>query len=65
MMFKGFRAWAPAVTAVLSVLAAATPVGAQVVPDDATRNMAMGDSIAAGFKAQPATNGYALLPTHA
>jgi lysophospholipase L1-like esterase len=34
---------------------------AQVVADDATRYMALGDSIAAGFKAQPATNGYAFL----
>jgi lysophospholipase L1-like esterase len=30
-------------------------------PDDATRYLAMGDSIAAGYKAQPATRGYPFL----
>ena len=33
----------------------------QQLADDATRYMAMGDSLAAGFKAQPATQGYAFL----
>ncbi len=44
---------------VLSMVAA--PASAQVIAADATRYMAMGDSIAAGFKAQPATNGYAFV----
>lgn len=60
-MFKGVRA--SALASIVLFLAAATtaPARAQVVADDATRYMAMGDSIAAGFKAQPATNGYAFL----
>lgn len=33
----------------------------QQFADDATRYMALGDSIAAGYKAMPATNGYAFL----
>jgi lysophospholipase L1-like esterase len=44
---------------VLSMVAA--PASAQVIAADATRYMALGDSIAAGYKAQPATNGYAFL----
>jgi lysophospholipase L1-like esterase len=59
-MSKGFRASAFALMFLLMV-AASAPATAQVVADDATRYMAMGDSIAAGFKAQPATNGYAFL----
>jgi lysophospholipase L1-like esterase len=60
-MSKGVRA--SALASIVLFLAAATtaPARAQVVADDATRYMAMGDSIAAGFKAQPATNGYAFL----
>jgi lysophospholipase L1-like esterase len=49
--------------ATLLVLAVA-PAGAQSphqLSDSAVRYMAMGDSIAAGFKAQPATQGYAFL----
>ena len=46
---------------VLATVIAITPARAQQVADDATRYMALGDSIAAGFKAQPATNGYAFL----
>lgn len=47
-------------------ITAITTVGApaqaqQPAPDDATRYAALGDSIAAGFKAQPATNGYTYL----
>ena len=59
-MIKGVRASALA-WIVLFMAAASVPARAQVVADDATRYMAMGDSIAAGFKAQPATNGYAFL----
>jgi lysophospholipase L1-like esterase len=60
MMVKGVRASAVAsIVAFMAVVNA--PAGAQVVADDATRYMAMGDSIAAGFRAQPATNGYAFL----
>jgi lysophospholipase L1-like esterase len=60
MMVKGVRA--SAVASIVAFMAVVnTPAGAQVVADDATRYMAMGDSIAAGFRAQPATNGYAFL----
>jgi lysophospholipase L1-like esterase len=60
MMVKGVRASVVAsIVAFMAVVNA--PAGAQVVAGDATRYMAMGDSIAAGFKAQPATNGYAFL----
>jgi lysophospholipase L1-like esterase len=59
-MIKGVRASALA-WIVLFMAAASVPARAQAVADDATRYMAMGDSIAAGFKAQPATNGYAFL----
>jgi lysophospholipase L1-like esterase len=60
-MFKGVRASALASIVLFMAAATTAPARAQVVADDATRYMAMGDSIAAGFKAQPATNGYAFL----
>jgi lysophospholipase L1-like esterase len=60
MMVKGVRASAVASIVVFMAVVNA-PAGAQVVANDATRYMAMGDSIAAGFKAQPATNGYPFL----
>jgi lysophospholipase L1-like esterase len=60
-MFKGVRASALASMVLFMAAATNAPARAQVVADDATRYMAMGDSIAAGFKAQPATNGYAFL----
>ena len=47
---------------VLVAALVAAPMSAQSpqqLADDATRYMAMGDSLAAGFKAQPATQGYA------
>jgi lysophospholipase L1-like esterase len=48
---------------VLVAALVAAPVFAQSpqLAADATRYMAMGDSLAAGFKAQPATHGYAFL----
>jgi lysophospholipase L1-like esterase len=49
---------------VLAAALVAAPLSAQSpqqLADDATRYMAMGDSLAAGFKAQPATQGYAFL----
>jgi lysophospholipase L1-like esterase len=49
---------------VLLAALAAAPVCAQspqVLSGDATRYMAMGDSLAAGYRAQPATQGYAFL----
>jgi lysophospholipase L1-like esterase len=49
---------------VLMASMAAVPLSAQSpqqLANDATRYMAMGDSIAAGFKAQPMTQGYAFL----
>ena len=49
---------------VLAAALVAAPMFAQSpqqLADDATRYMAMGDSLAAGFKAQPATQGYAFL----
>ena len=49
---------------VLAAALVAAPMSAQSpqqLADDATRYMAMGDSLAAGFKAQPATQGYAFL----
>jgi lysophospholipase L1-like esterase len=49
---------------VLVASMAAAPLSAQSpqqLATDATRYMAMGDSIAAGFKAQPMTQGYAFL----
>jgi len=49
---------------VVAALMAALPAFAQSpqqLADDATRYMAMGDSVAAGFKAQPVTQGYAFL----
>jgi lysophospholipase L1-like esterase len=49
---------------VLVASMAAAPLSAQSpqqLANDATRYMAMGDSIAAGFKAQPMTQGYAFL----
>jgi lysophospholipase L1-like esterase len=49
---------------VLAAALVAAPISAQSpqqLADDATRYMAMGDSLAAGFKAQPATHGSAFL----
>ena len=55
---------ARAAALVLVAALAAAPVLAQSpqqIAGDATRYMAMGDSLAAGFKAQPVTQGYAFL----
>jgi lysophospholipase L1-like esterase len=55
---------APTMAIVLAAAFAAAPGFAQSpqqLAGDATRYMAMGDSLAAGFKAQPATQGYAFL----
>lgn len=48
------------VAAVL-VMSAGAALAQQPAPDSAARYMALGDSIAAGYKAQPATQGYAFL----
>jgi lysophospholipase L1-like esterase len=48
-------------SAALLLLAATTALAQQPAPDDATRYLALGDSTAAGYKAQPATHGYVFL----
>jgi lysophospholipase L1-like esterase len=58
-MIRPARQWIVAAAFVL--VAAGSATAQQPPPDDATRYMAMGDSIAAGYKAQPATRGYAFL----
>ena len=58
---RGLTRYAAALT-VAALAIAGTPAQAQQpAPPDATRYAALGDSIAAGFKAQPATNGYTYL----
>jgi len=55
------RSWAAVVLMSAATLATATPAMAQspkILADDATRYMALGDSIAAGYKAMPVTEGY-------
>ena len=47
--------------ALIVALVAGVAAAQQPAPDDATRYLAMGDSIAAGYKAQPATQGYAFV----
>ena len=58
-MTRPARQWTLAVALVL--LVAGQVAAQQPAPDDATRYLAMGDSIAAGYKAQPATQGYAFV----
>jgi lysophospholipase L1-like esterase len=53
--------WCATVAVLLWLPAAAVAQSPQQLAGDATRYMAMGDSIAAGFKAQPMTQGYAFL----
>ena len=48
-------------TIALLLATAATGFAQQPAPADATRYLALGDSTVAGFKAQPATQGYAFL----
>jgi lysophospholipase L1-like esterase len=57
------RSWLPlvVVAATVSLPASADAQSPQVLASDATRYMALGDSIAAGYKAVPVTNGYAYL----
>jgi len=50
--------WCVTVAVLLWLPAAAVAQSPQQLAADATRYMAMGDSIAAGFKAQPMTQGY-------
>jgi len=58
---RGLTRYAAALT-VAAIAIVGTPAQAQQpAPDDATRYAALGDSVAAGFKAQPATNGYTYL----
>jgi lysophospholipase L1-like esterase len=58
-MTRPARQWIS--VAALVLLTTGTSAAQQPAPDDATRYMAMGDSIAAGYKAQPATQGYAFV----
>ena len=58
-MTRPARQWTAALA--LALLVAGAAAAQQPAPDDATRYMAMGDSIAAGYKAQPATQGYAFV----
>jgi len=58
---KALTRFAAALTVAALALAGRPAQAQQPAPDDATRYAALGDSIAAGFKAQPATNGYTYL----
>ena len=60
-MIKSVARTAASVLVAALVAAPAFAQSPQQLADDATRYMAMGDSLAAGFKAQPATQGYAFL----
>ena len=58
------RRWFAAVlfaTALVSLPAPARAEPPDTIADDATRYLALGDSIASGYKALPATNGYPFL----
>src|SRR3954467_13782269 len=55
------RSWPAVVLMAAATLTTTTPAMAQspkILADDATRYMALGDSIAAGYKAMPVTEGY-------
>ena len=58
---KALTRFAAALTVAALALAGRPAQAQQPAPPDATRYAALGDSIAAGFKAQPATNGYTYL----
>jgi lysophospholipase L1-like esterase len=58
---KRLTRFAAAMTIVAIAIAGAPAQAQQPTPDDATRYAALGDSVAAGYKAQPATNGYTFL----
>jgi lysophospholipase L1-like esterase len=58
-MTKPIARTAPFVLVAALVAAPVFAQSPQQLADDATRYMAMGDSLAAGFKAQPVTQGYA------
>ncbi len=60
-MIKSVARTAASMLVAALVAAPAFAQSPQQLADDATRYMAMGDSLAAGFKAQPATQGYAFL----
>jgi lysophospholipase L1-like esterase len=58
------RAWIVAILASAAIAATPTSSLAQshrIIAEDATRYLALGDSIASGYKAVPVTNGYAYL----
>jgi lysophospholipase L1-like esterase len=58
---KALTRFAAALTVAAVALAGRPAQAQQPAPDDATRYAALGDSVAAGFKAQPATRGYTYL----
>ena len=58
---KALTRFAVALSVAAVALAGRPAQAQQPAPADATRYAALGDSVAAGFKAQPATNGYTYL----